>query len=155
MAGRMSREKHQGRPAVATEPMIDLDRVSYNPILGLADRLKKMLHDELVQIIDAHGLAKVLIDLIVRQYGLPNSIVSDRNSVSTSISWSLQDRFRNLMTACRKNLSTGLTCQISFRRIFGVTCMDLAIIMSNKRVGSTTYTLGLIEVMANLSPPDL
>ena len=59
------------------------------------------------------------------------------------------------MTACRKNLSTGLTRQIPFRRTFGVTCMDLAITMSNKKVDSTTYILGLIEVMANLSPPDL
>ena len=40
--------------------------------------------------------------------------------------------FRNLITTYRKNLNMDLTCQISFRRTFGVKCMDLAIMMSNK-----------------------
>ena len=59
------------------------------------------------------------------------------------------------MTACRKNLSTGLTRQIPFRRTFVVTCMDLAITMSSERFGSTALTLRPIQVgMVNLSPPD-
>ena len=33
--------------------------------------------------------------------------------------------------------------------------MDLAITICDKRFGSTAYALQLIEVMANLSPPDL
>ena len=38
--------------------------------------------------IDASGLAKVFIDLIVRHHGPLDSIVSDRDSVFTSKFWS-------------------------------------------------------------------
>ena len=37
-------------PAVATKPLIDLDGVSYDLILVLADRLEQILYDEPVQI---------------------------------------------------------------------------------------------------------
>ena len=53
------------RNIIDTEPSTNLDGVSYNPILVLADRLKKMLRDEPMQMNDTPGLAKVFIDLIV------------------------------------------------------------------------------------------
>ncbi len=34
--------------------------------------------------IDAPGLAKVIIDVVVRYHGLPDSIVSDQGSIFTS-----------------------------------------------------------------------
>ena len=39
-------------------------------------------------IIDASGLAEVIIDVIVRHHGLPDSIVTDRGSLFTSKFWS-------------------------------------------------------------------
>ena len=51
-------------------------QANYDSIIAVVDRLKKMLRIEPVQMIDAPGLAKVFIDLIVRHHGL-NSIVSD------------------------------------------------------------------------------
>ena len=38
--------------------------------------------------IDAPGLAKVIIDVVVRHHGLPDSIVTDRGSLFTSKFWS-------------------------------------------------------------------
>ena len=53
----MASRNYQGRLAVATKPTIDLDGVSYDLILVLADRLKKMLPDKPVHIlIDAPRL---------------------------------------------------------------------------------------------------
>ena len=67
---------------------------SYDLILVVIDRLTKMIHYEPVQIpIDIPGLAKVFIDLVIRYHGLPNSIVSDRNSVFTSKFWSPRYHF--------------------------------------------------------------
>ncbi len=48
-----------------------------------------MVHYEPVKItIDAPGLAKVILDVVVRDHGLPDSIMSDRGSVFTSEFWS-------------------------------------------------------------------
>ena len=48
-----------------------------------------MVHYEPVKVtIDAPGLAEVIIDVVVRHHGLPDSIVSDRGSVFTSKFWS-------------------------------------------------------------------
>ena len=48
-----------------------------------------MVHYEPVKVtIDASGLAEDIIDVVVRQYGLPDSIVSDRSSIYTSKFWS-------------------------------------------------------------------
>ena len=62
---------------------------SYDSILVIVDRLTKMVHYEPVKItIDAPGLAEVIIDVVVRHHGLPNSIVTDKGSLFTSKFWS-------------------------------------------------------------------
>ncbi len=61
---------------------------TYNSIIVIVDRLTKMIHYELVKVtIDAPALAKVIIKLVVRHHGLPDSIVSDRGLVFTSKFW--------------------------------------------------------------------
>ncbi len=51
---------------------------TYNSILVIVDRLTKMAHYEPVKVnIDAFGLTEVILDVVVRYYGLPNSIMSD------------------------------------------------------------------------------
>ena len=63
---------------------------SYNSILVIIDRLTKMVYYEPVKvIIDAPGLAEVILDVVVRHHGLPDSIVTDRGSLFTSKFWSL------------------------------------------------------------------
>ena len=63
---------------------------TYDSILVIVDRLTNMVHYEPVKVtIDAPGLAKVIIDVVVRHHGFPDSIVSDRGSVSISMFWSL------------------------------------------------------------------
>ena len=62
---------------------------SYDSILVIVDRLTKMVHYEPVKVtIDAPGLAEVIIDVVVRHHGLPDSIVTDRGSLFTSKFWS-------------------------------------------------------------------
>ena len=62
---------------------------NYDSIFVIVDRLMKMVHYKPVKItIDALGLAKVIIDIIVRHHGLPDSIVTDRGSFFTSKFWS-------------------------------------------------------------------
>ena len=62
---------------------------SYNSILVIVDRLTKMVHYEAVKvIIDAPGLAEVIIDVVVRHHGFPDSIVTDRESFFTLKFWS-------------------------------------------------------------------
>ena len=62
---------------------------SYNSILVIVDRLTKIVHYEPVKVtIDAPGLAEVIIDVVVRHHGLPDSIVTDRGSLFTSKFWS-------------------------------------------------------------------
>ena len=62
---------------------------SYDLILVIVDRLTKMVYYEPVKVtIDAPGLAEVIIDVVVRHHGLPDSIVTDRGSLFTSKFWS-------------------------------------------------------------------
>ena len=62
---------------------------NYDSILVIVDRLTKMVHYEPVKVtIDAPGLAEVIIDVVVRHHGLPDSIVTDRGSLFTSKFWS-------------------------------------------------------------------
>ena len=62
---------------------------SYDSILVIVDRLTKMVHYEPVKVtIDAPGLAEVIIDVVVRHHGLPDSIISDREAIFTSKFWS-------------------------------------------------------------------
>lgn len=61
---------------------------SYNLILVIINRLTKMRYYEPVKvIINTFKLAKVILDMIVRHYSLPDSIVSDWGSVFMSKFW--------------------------------------------------------------------
>ena len=69
---------------------LDWKRDSYDPILVIIDRLIKMVHYKPVKItIDAPSVIKVIIDMLVQHYGLPNSIVTNKGSVFTFKFWSL------------------------------------------------------------------
>ena len=63
---------------------------SYNSILVIVYRLTKIVYYEPVKvIIDAPGLAEVIINVVVRHHGLPDSIITDQGSLFTSKFWSL------------------------------------------------------------------
>ena len=63
---------------------------SYDSILVIVDRLTKMVYYEPVKVtIDALGLAKVILNVVVCYHGLPNSIVTNVSSLFTSNFWSL------------------------------------------------------------------
>ena len=81
---------------------------SYDSILVIVDRLTKMVHYEPVKVtIDAPGLAEVIIDVVVRHHGLPDSIVTDRGSLFTSKFWSLLCYFLGI----KQRLSTAFHSQ--------------------------------------------
>ena len=62
---------------------------SYDSILVIVDWLTKMVYYEPVKVtIDALELAKIILDMVVRHHGLPDSIVSDRGSLFISKFWS-------------------------------------------------------------------
>ena len=63
---------------------------SYNSILVIVDWLTKMVHYEPVKVtINAPGLVEVIINVVMRHHGLPDSIVTNRGSLFTSKFWSL------------------------------------------------------------------
>ena len=69
---------------------MDWKNDSYNLILVIVNRLTKKVHYEPIKvIIDAPKLAKVILDMVVWYYGLPDSIVTNRGSLFTSKFWSL------------------------------------------------------------------
>ena len=58
---------------------------TYDSILVIVDQLIKIVYYKSIKVtIDALDLAKVIIDVVIRHHGLPNSIVSDQGSVFTS-----------------------------------------------------------------------
>ena len=58
---------------------------SYDSILVIIDRLTKMVYYKPVKItINTLGLGEVIIHVVVRHHGLPNSIVTDRGSLFIS-----------------------------------------------------------------------
>lgn len=62
---------------------------SYDLILVIVDQRMKLVHYEPIKVtIDAPVLAEVIIDVVVRHHGLPDSIVTDRGSLFTSKFWS-------------------------------------------------------------------
>ena len=92
---------------------------SYDSILVVVDRLKKMLRDEPVQIlIDAPRLPRLdcqrlrlslHLQVLVPPVPLSSSTaVTAKASPTKKISAPVPDSIRNLMTACRKNLPHGL-----------------------------------------------
>ena len=87
---------------------INWKRDSYNSILVIVDWLTKMVHYKLVKItIDAPSLAKVIINMIVWHYDLPNSIVTNRGSLFILKFWSLLCYF----LAIKQCLSTAFHSQ--------------------------------------------
>ena len=62
---------------------------SYDSILVIVNRLTKIVHYKPVKVtIYTPGLAKVIIDIIVRHHGLSDSFVTNRGSLFTSKFWS-------------------------------------------------------------------
>ena len=58
---------------------------SYNSVLVIINQLTKIVYYKLVKVtINALGLAKVILDVVVWHYSLLNSIVSDRGLLFTS-----------------------------------------------------------------------
>ncbi len=52
---------------------------NYDSILVIIDRLTKMVHYKLVKVmIDAPGLTKVIINMVICYHGVPESIITDR-----------------------------------------------------------------------------
>ena len=63
---------------------------SYDLIFVIVDRLTKMVHYKPVKItINTSGLAEVIINVIVRHYGLPDSIVTNQGLLFISKFWLL------------------------------------------------------------------
>ena len=70
--------------------LIDWKGDNYDSILVIVNRLTKMVHYKLVKVtINAPGLAEVIINVVVRHHGLPDSIVTDWELLFTSKFWSL------------------------------------------------------------------
>ena len=81
----------------------DWKRDCYKSILVIVDWLIKMVHYKLVKItINAPGLAKVIMDIIVQHHGLTDSIVTDRGSYFTLKFWLLLCYFLGI----KRRLST-------------------------------------------------
>ncbi len=71
-----------------------------------------MVHYEPVKIIiDAPGLAEVIINVIVRHHEVPESIVIDQSSLFTSKFWSLLCYFLGI----KKKLSTAFYLQTNYQ----------------------------------------
>ena len=63
---------------------------SYDSILVIVDWLTKMVYYKSVKvIIDAPDFAEVIINVMIKHYGFPDSIVTNRELLFTSKFWSL------------------------------------------------------------------
>ena len=63
---------------------------SYNSIFVIIDRLTKMVYYEPVKVtIEAPGLAKVIINVVIKHHSLPDSIVTNHELLFISKFWSL------------------------------------------------------------------
>ena len=63
---------------------------NYDSILVIVNRLTKMVHHKPIKvIINALGLAKVILDVVVWHYGLPDLIMTDKGLLFTSKFWLL------------------------------------------------------------------
>ena len=82
---------------------------SYNSILVIVDQLTKIVYYEPVKVtIDAPRLAEVILDMVVRYHGFPDSIVTDRGSLFTTKFWSLLCYFFSI----KQRLSTAFHLQM-------------------------------------------
>ena len=76
---------------------------SYDSILVIVNRLTKIVYYKPVKvIINALGLAEIIIIVVVRHHGLPDSIITNRGSLFTSKFWSLLCYFLDI----KRRLST-------------------------------------------------
>ncbi len=81
----------------------DLKGDSYDSILVIIDRLTKMVHYIPVKVtINVPGLAKVIINGVIRHHGVPKSIVTDQGLLFISKFWSLLCYFLGI----KRKLST-------------------------------------------------
>lgn len=65
-------------------PINKLEKDSYNTILVIIDRLIKIVYYKTVKTtINDAGLAKIIIDVIVRHSGIYKSIISDQDLLFT------------------------------------------------------------------------
>ena len=88
--------------------LTDWKRDSYDLILVIIDRLMKMIHYEPVKVtINTPGLAEVIINIVVRHHGLPDSIIIYRGSLFISKFWSLLCYFLGI----KRKLSTAFYSQ--------------------------------------------
>ena len=70
--------------------LTDWKENSYDSILVIVDWLTKVIYYKPVKvIINAPGLAKVIIDVVLRHHRLPDSIVTDQGLLFTSKFWLL------------------------------------------------------------------
>ena len=68
---------------------VDWKSNNYNSILVIVDQLTKIVYYKPVKVtIDTLGLAKVILDVVVWHYGLPDSIITDKSSLFTLKFWS-------------------------------------------------------------------
>ena len=82
---------------------------NYNLIIVIVDCLTKMVHYKLVKVtINTPDLAEIIIDVVVRYLGLPDSIVTDQASLFTSKFWLLLCYFLSI----KQKLSTTFYPQI-------------------------------------------
>ena len=88
---------------------IDWKGDSYNSIFVIVNQLTKMVHYELTKvIIDAPSLAEIIINVVVRHHGLPDSIVINWGFFFTSKFWTLLYYFLDI----KRRLSTTFHPQI-------------------------------------------
>ena len=70
--------------------LTDWKEDSYDSILVIIDRLIKKVYYKSVKVtINALGLAKIIINIVVKYYSLPDLIITDRGSLFTSRFWSM------------------------------------------------------------------
>lgn len=58
--------------------LIDWKKNNYDTVLVVVNFLSKMMYYKSIKtIIDIVGIAKIIIDIVIRHHGLPESITSD------------------------------------------------------------------------------
>lgn len=69
--------------------LVNWKKNSYDTIFVIADNLTKIMHyGPLKTMINIAGIAKFIINVVIRHYGLPKLIISNRNSLFTLKFWS-------------------------------------------------------------------
>lgn len=73
---------------------INWKRETYDLILVIVNYLIKMVYYKPIKVlIDAPSLTEVIIDIVIRYYSLPNSIISDQGPIFNSKFWFSQCYF--------------------------------------------------------------